>query len=842
MFNHSITSIFLLAYFYYHLASTLRQLTDKKSSTNRYSMPARTHRNSQRFSMVNENAMRTLSIQGPPSLSTSFLDDDEDDHRTSLNGVMEVTSPIAKPYAQSGGDNGFPTLTKTSDGLKTNSAALDLATSKSEEDENWLAGGRVRPNHHSMPQSDSSMYRPVLSNLNSPPSERSAELSGVRSQRLSMGYSFYDDGKDGQAKAASSTSLVRPSLPESSHSTPAVLTMKNTNIEQITTPPKSHAEQQFHKHNVSMGRIPANSLSNRQSRDLATNMMANMKLDDKQMFNGQALSQAQAQSNLQASAAPFGPSFTTSDAGMMSPTSPAQTNFGTPQTYPFNMQNFNVSQIGTAQLGINGSIGAFSPQTANMYGQYANGTAFSPYNKALTQDGPARGNGRRAHNNMSDDGRYNNVPLESYCGSMYDMCKDQYGCRYMQRKLEEGNAEHIQLIFLETCPHIIELMTDPFGNYLCQKLFEHCNDEQRTKLIDSASSALTVIALNQHGTRALQKMIEYVNTDEQVETIVQSLSPRVVDLVQDLNGNHVVQKCLNRLGAERCQFIYDAVGTNCVVVGTHRHGCCVLQRCIDHAAGYQRAQLIARITHCAFDLVQDPFGNYVVQYILDLDEPQFTQPLCMSFLGKIAPLSKQKFSSNVIEKCLRTADPETKRALIDEMIMGNELEKMLRDSFANYVVQTALDYADPTTRARIVECVKPILPHIKQTPHGRRIANKIQGTTETTVGRLSGHSSGQMTPTDSFSSAGTFAGRNGPTGSGRRQVQIVGGGFNLPRYGGTAGNGVETPYNANGYNAGAMNGHSAANEYESPAMYNAQTFGAQNPYSGFQGQMGSNYF
>lgn len=52
-----------------------------------------------------------------------------------------------------------------------------------------------------------------------------------------------------------------------------------------------------------------------------------------------------------------------------------------------------------------------------------------------------------------------------------------------------------------------------------------------------------------------------------------------------------------------------------MIVGTHRHGCCVLQRCIDHAAGHQRAQLIAQITSNAFALVQDPFGNYVVQYI-----------------------------------------------------------------------------------------------------------------------------------------------------------------------------------------------------------------------------------
>jgi hypothetical protein len=102
----------------------------------------------------------------------------------------------------------------------------------------------------------------------------------------------------------------------------------------------------------------------------------------------------------------------------------------------------------------------------------------------------------------------------------------------------------------------------------------------------------------------------------------------------------------------------------------------------------------------AFTLVQDPFGNYVVQYILDLGEPTFSQPLAQSFLGNVAALSRQKFSSNVIEKSIRTGDEITRRALIDEIMNPADLEKLLRDSYANYVVQTAMDYADPETFSR----------------------------------------------------------------------------------------------------------------------------------------------
>ena len=207
-------------------------------------------------------------------------------------------------------------------------------------------------------------------------------------------------------------------------------------------------------------------------------------------------------------------------------------------------------------------------------------------------------------------------------------------------------------------------------------------------------------------------------------------------MIQDLNGNHVIQKCLNRLSSEDAQFIFDAVGVNCVPVGTHRHGCCVLQRCIDHASGLQRAKLIAQITENAYSLVQDPFGNYVLQYIVDLNEPMFTTPLCMTFRPDILSLSKQKFSSNVIEKCLRGAQPEVATVLIEEMLADNKLEKMLKDAFANYVVQTALEYAEPITRSRLVEAIRPILPTIRHTPYGRRISTRIEGPDPNRLGSI----------------------------------------------------------------------------------------------------------
>ncbi|KAJ9092402.1 hypothetical protein QFC20_007389 [Naganishia adeliensis] len=334
-----------------------------------------------------------------------------------------------------------------------------------------------------------------------------------------------------------------------------------------------------------------------------------------------------------------------------------------------------------------------------------------------------RADGDREYN------RFAAMRLEELQGDILNLCKDQHGCRYLQKKLEEEVPEHRDMIFRETYGHFPELMTDPFGNYLCQKLLEYSTDEQRNVICESVANDLVGISLNMHGTRAVQKMIDFLSNPrrpEQIRSIILALSLNVVSLIKDLNGNHVIQKCLNRLIPEDNQFIYNAVAAHCVEVATHRHGCCVLQRCIDHAADSQRAQLVTEITYHALTLVQDPFGNYVVQYVLDLNDVRFSEPLIRQFVGNVCVLSVQKFSSNVIEKCIRVADPELRKILVGELLNRSRLEKLLRDSFANYVVQTALDYADPAQRMLLVECIRPILPMIRNTPYGKRIQSKLQ--------------------------------------------------------------------------------------------------------------------
>ncbi|KAF2810643.1 uncharacterized protein BDZ99DRAFT_386224 [Mytilinidion resinicola] len=742
----------------------LGMMSPPPRSTNRLSMPVTSQE--QRLQGNMQADLPGLSNVLGHVDTANFLFRDEDRH--DRNGGRSVTSPESTFLQQMDTDRTkFPILRGES-----GKYALDLATSQQSSsdahDNGWNPPASSVHRHHaqlSLPVNTfSRTTQPEEYELGNGAFGEAAQTTPKKSgnrHSMEVNFSPYStESKRSNFQSASTNGASTNGVPklQSSYSANDVPTLKNGNgTNGVSNGPaafNTHAEQHLHNHNASLGRLP----NHRQSQDYGNGRAQEQELTLQSPYRQQA------RSNLHASAAPFNAPITSSPSlsamsalnGITSPVS----QYNTPSTFGGygnynNGTNGMASGMGMLNMGFQGmQLGA--PQINYQSGMYQQGP-YSQYGpgpqsyqhhygpQGRFQDSQARViQSRRMQN---DQNRFAHLDLKTMSGQeIHQLCKDQHGCRFLQKQLEGKNPEHLEIIFRETNPFVIELMTDPFGNYLCQKLLEYTNDEQRTVLVKNAAPSIVQIALNQHGTRALQKMIEYITTPEQINVIIEHLSGRVVHLIQDLNGNHVIQKCLNHLSAADAQFIFDAVGEHCIIVGTHRHGCCVLQRCIDHASGLQKVKLVRQITANSITLVQDPFGNYVVQYILDLNEADFTQPLCMGFRGQVAALSKQKFSSNVIEKCIRVADMNTKRMMIDELLHPDELEKLLRDNFANYVVQTALEYAPTDQTIQLVEAIRPYLVMIRQTPYGRRIQSKVQER-EIALGSLSsGHSSGHVSP------------------------------------------------------------------------------------------------
>jgi Pumilio-family RNA binding repeat len=67
-------------------------------------------------------------------------------------------------------------------------------------------------------------------------------------------------------------------------------------------------------------------------------------------------------------------------------------------------------------------------------------------------------------------------------------------CRFLQRKFDEGGPQAVARVLPEILDHLTELMVDPFGNYLIQKLLDRCDEAQRLQV--RASDDLMIAALS----------------------------------------------------------------------------------------------------------------------------------------------------------------------------------------------------------------------------------------------------------------------------------------------------------------------------------------------------------
>jgi hypothetical protein len=324
------------------------------------------------------------------------------------------------------------------------------------------------------------------------------------------------------------------------------------------------------------------------------------------------------------------------------------------------------------------------------------------------------------------------APFQKFSGYLFELSQSQKGCRFLQMIVTTRGKSICLQMLKELRPQISVLMVDPFGNYLFQKLVENLPCAYRFQILqdimEANPSALFKASLNLHGTRSVQKLVEVCSDDpDQSKILIDALSAHITKLSLDTNGNHVVQRFLRHMPGERSQFVHDTVLEDILIITRHRHGCCVFQRCIDAATTEQRIPLVEVIVQNAEKFIQDPFGNYVVQYVLERATAEEVRTIASKLLGRLATLSMQKFSSNVVEKGLQIAPLDVQKQMIQELIDKRTLRSLLRDQFGNYVMQRALLAAPQDQVQEVVNAISPHMTELFSThpASARRLASRL---------------------------------------------------------------------------------------------------------------------
>ncbi|EPS59125.1 hypothetical protein M569_15686 [Genlisea aurea] len=192
-----------------------------------------------------------------------------------------------------------------------------------------------------------------------------------------------------------------------------------------------------------------------------------------------------------------------------------------------------------------------------------------------------------------------------------DIVRDKEGCELIQRILEQRNPVHNQAIFNRIKPHIPGLMIDPYGICFIQKccqVFDHNQFTELLFILIHSETLLKNICNDVHGTRAVQKMVEYMITPRQRANFVYALRRIVSDIARNPHGNHVIDQCFKLFSTAELTHIVKAIADHFLPIAMNRSGCRLVQRCYLRADDRMLRRLLAETASSAFILSQHEYG------------------------------------------------------------------------------------------------------------------------------------------------------------------------------------------------------------------------------------------
>lgn len=257
--------------------------------------------------------------------------------------------------------------------------------------------------------------------------------------------------------------------------------------------------------------------------------------------------------------------------------------------------------------------------------------------------------------------------------------------------MRQQHTDKIQAIFEEVAPNLQALILDTNGLHVVRTMIEFLDAAQVSALCDCMSED-TVLALatsSQHTRRVIQMLFE-------------------------------------RHRCPALQRVVDVIATHAIALSTTQQGCIAVMRVIENSTEPQRLQVLYALKPQLAALTMDPFGNYVVQSIIQ-HYPRDTvcDVIEKSFAGHWVQLSCNKFASNVMEKVVQACNPITRKVVLEELVHHVEhLQALMQDGFGNFVLQQIIDTC--TTGPEYRTLVEKIKPHLATSPFGHKIEAKLK--------------------------------------------------------------------------------------------------------------------
>jgi hypothetical protein len=210
------------------------------------------------------------------------------------------------------------------------------------------------------------------------------------------------------------------------------------------------------------------------------------------------------------------------------------------------------------------------------------------------------------------------------------------------------------------------LQSAELSNAVINRIESGTKDE-RTLMLSWLSPATVELALSASGFRVVQKALEAAGGETRM-LLVERIQCHIVSLLESPHVNHVIQKCIEVMPPTAIQFVVDELGSylgGWPALARHRYGCRVLERLLEHCPESMTCSIIEAIVADTYGLCHDPFGNYVVQHVLEYADMRYRMQVAVALTqADVSVLAQHRLASNVVQRALSQCGAEGQNAMV----------------------------------------------------------------------------------------------------------------------------------------------------------------------------------
>ena len=361
-----------------------------------------------------------------------------------------------------------------------------------------------------------------------------------------------------------------------------------------------------------------------------------------------------------------------------------------------------------------------------------NNNKFPQYNNKVNKPNT---NIYQMKNNLNNQNIYNNlnnIDDVNLAKMSLNLIKTQLGFKILDERAKSNNKFANELLFPELINNLSNICCDILGNMLIQTLIDVLSSENLDLFLSSIQEQLFDICLTEHGSRAIQKLLERIHSNPLLmNKLIFYLNQKDIGILfKSGYGNHLIQKYLVIIkNVELTNFIYNYLYKNFLDIASSKYGVCVIQKGLSEGNIIQRKKIVNLILTNLNAIMKDCYGNFIIQFIFfKFDKNKFDEilPIIEKIEENMVDFCTNKFSSSVIEKSFEKNERKIGERFIKCLFEHheNDIIDILLNSYGKYVIKKACNFENKLFRNMISKTIIGKLNQMKE--EGEKIIKIIK--------------------------------------------------------------------------------------------------------------------